>query len=113
MVLAAGSAGHAIAIAGGRHAMGGQQFGTRTRSARYDRADGVLDFDPERGEIEAEAGIMWPALIAWLHASTGGPEEPRGGSSRSRPAPTALPWAGRSRRMFMAVYWVADRSSTM
>ena len=34
--------------------------------------DRVLDFDPERGEVEAEAGIMWPALIAWLHASQDG-----------------------------------------
>ena len=30
--------------------------------------DRVLDFDRERGEVEVEAGIMWPALIAWLHA---------------------------------------------
>jgi FAD/FMN-containing dehydrogenase len=28
---------------------------------------GIVAFDAERGEVEAGAGIMWPALIDWLH----------------------------------------------
>ena len=78
VVLAAGSGGHAIAIAGGRHAMGGQQFGRGLDLLDMTGLDGVLDFDPERGEIEAEAGIMWPALIAWLHSAQEGQTEPVG-----------------------------------
>ncbi|HEX2281030.1 MAG TPA: FAD-binding protein, partial [Thermomicrobiales bacterium] len=62
-VLAAGAAGRAMAIAGGRHAMGGQQFGAGLDLLDMTGLDRVLDFDPERGEVEAEAGIMWPTLI--------------------------------------------------
>ena len=49
--------------------MGGQQFGAGLDLLDMTGLDRVLDFDPERGEIEAEAGIMWPALIAWLRAA--------------------------------------------
>lgn len=55
-----------ISIAGGRHAMGAQQFGTGTvliDTARYNR---VLSFDPNRGIVEIEAGVQWPALIDYL-----------------------------------------------
>jgi FAD/FMN-containing dehydrogenase len=71
-VLAARAEGRAIAIAGGRHAMGGQQFSAGLDLLDMIGLDRVLDFDPERGEVEAEAGIMWPALIAWLHAGQDG-----------------------------------------
>jgi FAD/FMN-containing dehydrogenase len=71
-VLAARAAGRAMAIAGGRHAMGGQQFGAGLDLLDMTGLDRVLDFDPERGEVEVEAGIMWPALIAWLHATQDG-----------------------------------------
>ena len=77
-VLAARAAGRAIAIAGGRHAMGGQQFGAGLDLLDMTGLDRVLDFDPERGEVEAEAGIMWPALIAWLHAIQEGQAHPWG-----------------------------------
>jgi FAD/FMN-containing dehydrogenase len=71
-VLTAGRTGGAIAVAGGRHAMGGQQFGARLDLLDMTGLDRVLDFDPERGEVEAEAGIMWPALITWLHTNQDG-----------------------------------------
>jgi FAD/FMN-containing dehydrogenase len=77
-VLAARAAGRAIAIAGGRHAMGGQQFGAGLDLLDMIGLDRVLDFDPEQGEVEAEAGIMWPALIVWLHASQDGQPHPWG-----------------------------------
>ena len=78
VVLEARAAGGAIAIAGGRHAMGGQQFGSGLELLDMTGLDRVLDFDPVRGEVEAEAGIMWPALIAWLHARQDGQPHPWG-----------------------------------
>lgn len=52
-----------ISIAGGRHAMGGQQFGRDTVGLDLRSLSRVLEFDRERGLIEAEAGICWPELI--------------------------------------------------
>jgi FAD/FMN-containing dehydrogenase len=53
----------AISVAGGRHAMGGQQFGEDTRLIDIRGMNRVLDLDRERGILEVEAGIEWPALI--------------------------------------------------
>ncbi len=60
------ASGCAVSIAGGRHAMGGQQSGEGTLLLDMTTMDRVLAFDPETGEVEAEAGIMWPALMDWL-----------------------------------------------
>ena len=52
-----------VAIAGGRHAMGGQQFcsgGVVLDTRPMSRA---LSIDEERGLVEVEAGIQWPALV--------------------------------------------------
>jgi FAD/FMN-containing dehydrogenase len=70
--------GRSLAIAGGRHAMGGQQFAGGAELLDMTGMDRVLEFDPERGEIEAEAGIMWPALMAWLEAAQAGQARPWG-----------------------------------
>ncbi len=67
--------GRPLAIAGGRHAMGGQQFAQDADLLDLTGLNGIIAFDAERGEIEVEAGIMWPALIEWLHAAQ--PGEPR------------------------------------
>ena len=58
--------GRAVSIAGGRHAMGGQQFATDALLVDMTGMRRVLRFDPERGEIEVEAGIEWPELIEYL-----------------------------------------------
>jgi len=55
--------GKAISVAGGRHAMGGQQFGTDTIFIDSRSMNRILQFDQERGTIEIEAGIQWPQLI--------------------------------------------------
>jgi len=55
--------GAAISVAGGRHAMGGQQFGRDTVLIDTARLDRVLGFDPEEGTVRVEAGIQWPKLI--------------------------------------------------
>ena len=55
-----------LCIAGGRHAMGGQQFcegATLLDTTGFNR---VLAFDAEAGTIEVEAGIQWPALVEFL-----------------------------------------------
>ena len=56
----------AVSICGGRHAMGGQQFGAGTVLLDMTGMDRVLAFDAERGEIEVEAGIQWPTLVDYL-----------------------------------------------
>src|SRR5687767_6710234 len=61
-----------LAIAGGRHAMGGQQFARDADLLDLTGLTEVFAFDAERGEVEAGAGIMWPTLIDWLHAAQPG-----------------------------------------
>ncbi|MCP4204904.1 MAG: FAD-dependent oxidoreductase, partial [bacterium] len=53
-----------VSIAGGRHAMGGQQFGVGTVNIDMLGLDRVLDLDADSGIIEVEAGAQWPGLIA-------------------------------------------------
>lgn len=66
VVRRAAEAGKPISIAGGRHAMGGQQFGTDNLLVDTRRLDRVLHFDRERGLVEVEAGIQWRALVEHL-----------------------------------------------
>jgi hypothetical protein len=56
----------ALSIAGGRHAMGGQQFGTDTTLLDMNGLSRVLEFDRVNGEIEVEAGMQWPELYKYL-----------------------------------------------
>lgn len=60
----AARSGRAVSVAGGRHAMGGQQFGEGTVHLDTRPLARVLGFDRERGLIEVEAGIQWPELVA-------------------------------------------------
>jgi hypothetical protein len=62
----------AISIAGGRHAMGGQQFGEAALLVDTRSLNRVLDFDPERGVIIVEGGIQWPRLIGYLNQTQQG-----------------------------------------
>src|SRR6266498_2446145 len=52
-----------ISVAGGRHAMGGQQFGAGTLLIDIRKMNRVLHLDRDRGILEVEAGIEWPELI--------------------------------------------------
>ncbi len=54
-----------ISVSGGRHSMGGQQFGTDTVHLDMRSLRRVLAFDRDRGLIEMEAGIQWPELVEW------------------------------------------------
>ncbi len=58
--------GARISIAGGRHAMGGQQFGSDAVLLDMTSLSRVIDFDRERGLITVEAGIDWPRLVSHL-----------------------------------------------
>jgi FAD/FMN-containing dehydrogenase len=55
--------GEAVAIAGGRHAMGGQQFLSQGTLLDMRRLSGLRWFDRGSGLLEVEAGITWPDLI--------------------------------------------------
>lgn len=70
------AAGDALSLCGSRHAMGGQQFGTGTVLIDLRGLDRVVELDTERGEVEAEAGIEWPELLAELHARQQGEPQP-------------------------------------
>ena len=63
-IAAAQGEGKSISIAGGRHAMGGQQFGSGTILLDTVPLDRVLEYDAAAGLITVEAGIYWPELIA-------------------------------------------------
>jgi FAD/FMN-containing dehydrogenase len=52
-----------ISVSGGRHAMGGQQFGTDAMLIDVRKLDRVLNLDRKTGIMEVEAGIEWPKLI--------------------------------------------------
>jgi FAD/FMN-containing dehydrogenase len=58
--------GRAVSIAGGRHAMGGQQFGTDTALLDIGGLTTLGELDGERGEIEVGAGVLWPSLVTAL-----------------------------------------------
>jgi FAD/FMN-containing dehydrogenase len=55
--------GEPLAIAGGRHAMGGQQFLAGGTLLDTRRLDGVRWFDRGRALLEVEAGTTWPDVI--------------------------------------------------
>src|SRR5258706_9050307 len=57
------SEGLAVSIAGGRHAMGGQQFGKGTILIDMSSMNRTLKFDSKKGIVEVEAGIQWPDLV--------------------------------------------------
>src|SRR5881398_2495780 len=66
LVRSAMQEGRPLSIAGGRHAMGGQQFGSETTLVDMGSMRRVLGFDAARGLIDVEAGIEWPELMRYL-----------------------------------------------
>lgn len=65
-VRAAAAAGARVSICGGRHAMGGQQFGSGSVLLDTSSLNRVINFDAERGLVTVEAGIDWPRLVSHL-----------------------------------------------
>ncbi|QQP95362.1 FAD-binding protein [Lysobacter enzymogenes] len=68
-VRACAAAGQPLIAAGARHAMGGQQFLDHGWVLDTAGLNGVLGFDDARGLLTVEAGIRWPAVLAWLATS--------------------------------------------
>ena len=66
VVLDAARDARALSIAGGRHAMGGQQFATGATLIDMNGLARVVAFDRQRGIIEVEAGMQWPELYGYL-----------------------------------------------
>jgi FAD/FMN-containing dehydrogenase len=64
--------GQAVCIAGGRHAMGAQQFANDSVLVDTTKLNRILNFDVDAGIVECEAGIQWPQLIAELVARQAG-----------------------------------------
>ena len=73
-IRAAGNAGKAICVSGGRHAMGGQQFADGGILLDTQHYRGIRSFDRDRGLIEVESGAQWPELIRWLIENQPGDE---------------------------------------
>jgi FAD/FMN-containing dehydrogenase len=57
-----------VCVAGGRHAMGGQQFAGDAVLLDVRAMRRIVGLDAEQGVVEAEAGIQWPELIERLIA---------------------------------------------
>ncbi|VEB39011.1 cytokinin oxidase [Legionella sainthelensi] len=60
------SKGLAVSISGGRHSMGGQQFGVGTVNISMSHYNKIISFDDKKGILEVEAGIEWPKIVDWL-----------------------------------------------
>ena len=71
-VIGAGAARRSICVAGGRHAMGGQQFGDAAVLVDTRALNRFVCLDAEKGVIDVEAGIQWPQLIQQLTAAQEG-----------------------------------------
>ena len=52
-----------VSIAGGRHALGGQQFATDAMLIDTTQLTRVYGLDPNNGLVKVEAGIRWPELM--------------------------------------------------
>ena len=69
IVRRAAQSGARVAICGGRHAMGGQQFADKSELIDLRAMNRVLHLDVARGHVKAEGGIQWPELIAGIIAA--------------------------------------------
>jgi FAD/FMN-containing dehydrogenase len=78
VIAGARATGQALSIAGGRHAMGGQQFGAGTVLIDTRALDRVVAFDEGAGHVTVEGGIQWPALLEFLERAQVRSERPWG-----------------------------------
>lgn len=71
----AARSGRSLAICGGRHAAGGQQFGEGHELIDTRSLAAIHSIDTDAGIVHCGAGIQWPALIDGLLAAQ--PDDPR------------------------------------
>lgn len=67
-ILAARRERRAVSIAGGRHAMGGQQFGSSTINLDMRPFKHVGAVDAARGIVRVDSGVEWPELVTSINA---------------------------------------------
>lgn len=67
-IRAVAQAGGSLSVAGGRHAMGGQQFLAGETLLDMRRLNRILSLDARRGLLRVEAGVTWAELIPALRA---------------------------------------------
>lgn len=82
-----------ISICGGRHAMGGQEFGTDTALIDVRKLNRILNLNRETGIIEVEAGIEWPQLIDGYLAQQSG-DKRTGGIAQKQTGADRLTMSG-------------------
>lgn len=78
LIKRAGASGRSISISGGRHSMGGQQFGEGTIHINLSKYNRVLNLDEERGLVTVESGAQWPGVVDWLRDRQKGNPRPWG-----------------------------------
>lgn len=66
IVKAAAARCYRFSVAGGRHAMGGQQFLQNGLLVDMTALNRVLEFDSHQGTVRCEAGATWPQLLEQL-----------------------------------------------
>ena len=71
-----------LAVAGARHAMGGQQFATDATLVDVSSLSGVRGIDADGGLLDVEAGAEWPAVIRALANSRWGIRQKQTGADR-------------------------------
>ena len=71
-ILQARDEGLQVSVAGGRHAMGGQQFLTDGVLVDMGSMNRVIHLDTNLGIVEVEAGIQWPEIIDRLTSMQAG-----------------------------------------
>jgi FAD/FMN-containing dehydrogenase len=67
VIAQARTGGLPVSVAGGRHAMGGQQFAAGSLHIDTGALDAVLGMDPVKGWLHIEAGAHWPRIIEASH----------------------------------------------
>ncbi len=67
---------HGISVAGGRHSMGAQAFGTNSAHIDMSGVNGVGDFDQAEGIVEVDAGVQWGKLMHTLDERQVGVSQP-------------------------------------
>lgn len=65
-----------VSIAGGRHAMGGQQFLQNGSLINTTKLNRVMNFDTQSGRLKVQAGANWPEIISWLQNNQGMAQTP-------------------------------------
>lgn len=72
LIRALAQQGKSLAVAGGRHSMGGQQFSAGHLLLDASRLNRIHNLDAETGILSVEAGIQWPELLAELKSLQSG-----------------------------------------